>query len=131
MKLAIDKSHTVIIDSALEWQDAEIEIEANQSYRFDASGRWVDFFIPTDADGFKGRLLMPKDENKIAPGFNWLALVGRLDSDPEKIFLLGTRNNINFNNSGTLKCIANDMKKGGFYRKNNWGKVTLTITRTK
>lgn len=131
MKLEIGQSKTLKIDPALKWQDTDVDISAGEEYKFTARGTWVDLFIVTNADGFKGKLIMPKSDRKRAPEFNWFALMGSLNENDAVYFLIGKEKQKIFNSSGRLFCFANDMKSGGFYLNNNWGNVKLTITRVK
>ncbi len=129
MKLAIGESHVLKINPAIKWQDTEVDISANEVYEFAASGFWVDFYIITTADGYRGNLLESQASKKRAPEFNWLALMGSLDQNDSEYFLIGKELRKTFTDSGRLSCFANDMKTGAFYLKNNWGKLTLSITR--
>jgi hypothetical protein len=131
MKLDIGESHVLKINPALKWQDTEINITVNEEYKFTATGTWIDFFIVTNADGFSGKWIMPKSEKKRAPENNWLALMGSLNESETDYFLIGKEKQKLFEHAGRLSCFANDMKDGGFFLRNNWGSITLTITRIK
>lgn len=131
MKLDINQSHSVKIDPALQWQDTGVEIAPGEEYTFSATGHWVDMYIITDANGYSGKWIMPKAEKKRAPDFNWLALMGSLEREDAGCFFIGKEKKIIFDHAGTLSCFANDMKTGGFFLKNNWGHVTLSVMRIK
>jgi hypothetical protein len=129
MELHVGNSHTLKVNPRNYWTDTGINVESGQSYAFKARGIWVDWIWPSDADGYRGRLLSWAKDKKRLPDQNWFALIGSLNRNDNDCYLIGCDNKINFNGSGTITCFANDMKSGWFYRVNNWGKVKLTISR--
>ena len=131
MKATIGTPVTIKVDPAVQWQDTGLDIAPGEEYRFEARGRWIDFYIITDADGYTGRFLASEAKNKRAPAEKWLALMGATGQDDAKSFLIGKESQKTFDTAERLYCFANDIKSGGFYLKNNWGHLMLTITRLK
>lgn len=57
-------------------------VRAGQTYTLAAEGKWVDWFVCTDAKGFTSRALMRISERKRRhPDANWFALVGLITID--------------------------------------------------
>ena len=50
--LQIGQSTTVTIQARNKWNDTGIQLIAGQEYQFTSAGKWVDWFIPCDGDGF-------------------------------------------------------------------------------
>jgi hypothetical protein len=120
---------TMIVSACTQWHDTKIDVEPGQQLRFSAKGHWVDMIVRTDANGYKGRLLKYKEKEKRVPELNWFALLGAVNKNDEACFLIGTSCLHTFKEAGRIYCIANDIKKPGFYTWNNWGHLALVITR--
>jgi hypothetical protein len=126
MKLNINESKTIAIYSKAFWNETDLEISNEEEYRFEASGLWKDFFVKCEADGYTCWLMSLFNSWKRSPDNNWFALIGCLNKTND--FLIGKQNQISFNQNGKLHCYANDAKR--FYS-NNFGQISLKITRTK
>lgn len=122
-----DPAQGLKINPRCRWIDTGIDVAAGQTLRFDVEGWWVDFFIPTDPDGFDFNPAGAFGKRR-CPGFPWLSLVGALDQSLPEAFLIGDgASSKTFVRAGRLFVFAND-NDGHFARANNWGDVTLKIT---
>lgn len=126
MKLDIHQSKCIIVYSKEFWNETEIEIECGEEYEFVATGSWKDLVMKTDAEGYTSWYMSLYNKLKRSKENKWFALMGSLNKSDD--FLIGKANQILFQKSGKLSCYANDVK--GFYW-NNFGEVSLTITRIK
>jgi hypothetical protein len=126
MKLNINESKTISICSIKFWNETEIEIQNGEEYKFVAEGQWKDLLMKCDADGYSSLYMSLYNRWKRSKGNNWFALIGSINQTND--FLIGKANQKVFNESGKLFCYANDVK--GFYW-NNFGEISLTITRIK
>lgn len=131
MKMEIGKEHAVRVNPSEEWFDTEVDVEEGQEYQFTAKGSWVDWFIPTDADGFRGKWMRVDENRKRVPNENFLALMGSINKNDKQYFRIGCKLTTTFTEAGRLYCFANDVKKGRFFLRNNWGCVSLKIKRLK
>ena len=52
MRLAVDEFKTVLIYSGKFWNDTSIEIRMGEEYIFEAEGKWKDWMLEQDADGY-------------------------------------------------------------------------------
>lgn len=128
MKLQIGEASVVKICSRKWWNSTQVEISEGEEYEFTVEGKWTDFGITKDANGYTCAYLQLFDRCKRAKQDRWFALIGSLDKNEDKYYLIGKKSCIPFNESGILYCFANDVK--GFYW-NNWGHVTLQLKRIK
>lgn len=128
MKLQINEAIAVKILAKSKWNSTQLEIVQGEEYEFIAIGKWTDLLITKDADGYTNSYMRLFDNRKRAKQFLWFALVGALDKNEDKYFLIGKNNSILFNEAGMLYCFANDAE--GFYW-NNFGHLTLQIKRIK
>jgi len=126
MKLGINQPKSVTIYSKKFWNETDIEIENGEEYKFVADGNWKDLIMKTNADGYTSFYMSLYNRLKRSKSNKWFALIGSLNKRDD--FLIGRKNQITFQQSGRLYCYANDIKN--FYW-NNFGQITLTITRTK
>mgnify|MGYP003577371638 CR=1 FL=1 len=124
MRLAINDSIKLDIQSRLFWNETEIEILSGEEYKFVAEGQWRDLTIKTDPDGYTKLYMRLFNRLKRSESNNWFALMGSLDKSGD--FLIGRNNKIEFQKSGTLYCYANDVR--GFYW-NNSGHASLEVIR--
>lgn len=128
MKLQINDTIDVEIRARSKWNSTQIEISEGEEYEFTAIGKWTDFTITKDADGYSNSYMQLFNTMKRAKQYQWFALIGSLDKNENKYYLIGKNSNISFNENGILYCFANDVK--GFYW-NNFGQITLKVKRIK
>lgn len=126
MKLAINQEETFKIRAFKQWNDTNLEIKAGETYVFTSTGKWFDFFICCDANGYKRWYLKYAEKKRRAPGELWFALMGSINHGKKQYYQLYSRKPITFEESGQLTCFANDLKCMYF---NNWGKVKLVVKR--
>ena len=110
------------------WNPTNIEILAGEEYRFDVTGTRRDIIIKTSADGFSNFFMDLYASRKRSKENKWFALMGSLEQNENKLFLIGKENTIEFDESGTFYCLAKDDKH--FYW-NNFGSVKMKIKRIK
>jgi hypothetical protein len=110
------------------WNDTNIDMDAGERYMLTASGRWIDFFIPSSPDGYSSPLSSIMLLNRFLrhPAGKLFSLIGCLDRRVEQQFIIGRGVTFDPEVSGRLYCFANDVP--GFYW-NNWGHIALTIKR--
>ncbi|MGA7440074.1 MAG: hypothetical protein WBW32_18270 [Luteibacter sp.] len=101
---------------------------------FRATGRWIDWFIPCDADGYPMPLFIARSRGpRIPDGNRYFRLMGRISDggqppgkdDPDATFHIGCCAEQVAQRSGVIFVFVND--RDGYYW-NNWGYVSLTIT---
>lgn len=126
MRININESIEVEIHSREYWNNTGLAVLSEEKYLFVSKGEWIDSFIPADADGFSKWYMAAFNLLKRSPEDKWFALMGSVNF--KNPFLVGKNKSIEFRESGTLYCFANDVK--GFYG-NNKGSITLKITRIK
>jgi hypothetical protein len=126
MKLEIDQPADFKISACKFWNETGIEIKNGEEYTFEAIGFWWDLLKRCEADGYTSSYMRHYDKWKRSKSNNWFALMGSINRDEG--FLIGKNNKIIFQNAGLLDCYANDVN--GFYW-NNFGKITLRVTRIK
>lgn len=114
----------IAIPSSEKFVDTGFDLVAGKKYSFSAKGKWCDWFIECDADGYPS-----DDEKKLLQGrlrfpeATWFCLIGSIDK--ENFFRIGTGRNFVPEKSGRLFCFANDLP---LMYGNNKGCVCLTIT---
>ncbi len=128
MKLQINETIEVRIRARCKWNSTQVEISEGEEYEFTAIGKWTDFTITRDADGYTNSYMQLFDAKKRAKQYLWFALIGSLDKNEDKYYLIGKNSNIPFNENGILYCFANDVN--GFYW-NNFGHITIQVKRIK
>lgn len=128
MKLQINETIEVKIRARCKWNFTQVEISEGEEYEFTAMGKWTDFTITKDADGYTNSHMQLFDNKKRAKEYLWFALIGSLDKNEDKYYFIGKNIKIPFNDNGILYCFANDIK--GFYW-NNFGYITLQVKRIK
>ena len=127
MKPEPGQTHSFDFNPSLQWQDTEIDVSAGEKYIITASGCWMDLYIPVSANGYNIPFLA--EEKKRVPGQKLAALMGVIGQTDKDAFLIGKSCEKIFTVSGRLFLFVNDMKAGGFYWKNNWGKMRVDIER--
>jgi hypothetical protein len=128
MNLQINGTVDIRIYAKRKWNSTQIEISEGEEYELTAIGEWRDFTSKTDAEGYTNLYMQLFDSVKRSKEHKWFALIGSLNQSQDEYFLIGKKNKLSFNTSGSLYCFANDVN--GFYW-NNFGFVTLQITRIK
>ncbi|MCC7058459.1 MAG: hypothetical protein IT272_13685 [Chitinophagales bacterium] len=126
MKLEVNQSKSFKICSKEFWNDTGLEINSGEEYKFVAEGTWKDLLMKCDADGYTSLYMSLYNRWKRSKDNNWFALIGSINQTSD--FLIGKSNQKKINENGKLFCYANDVK--GFYW-NNFGEISLTITRIK
>lgn len=126
MKLLLHQSHQISIRAKAFWNDTGIDVGDNEAYGFKATGEWKDLTISCDADGYTRWFMKLSEGCRRSKHNKWFALMGSLDKVND--FLIGKSKEISFDSNGRLFCYANDVR--GFYW-NNFGELTLTVTRLK
>lgn len=117
------------------------EVQAGLTYRIVAEGHWVDWFIKTDARGFRSPFyLLPFERRRRLPSANWFALVGFVARSPmsvrselnlaeqELLDLSGYANDTRLwtcSRSGSLHVFANDLATAYW---NNRGSISISVT---
>jgi len=127
--MEIGDVQTTVVLAKPHWNATGIQMRAGERYSMNATGRWVDWFIPhgpegDPSDSFYMKAFEPFRRMK---NENWFELIGALNSDMTTAFPIGKARDYEAQSSGELTCYANDVE--GFYF-NNYGQVTLSVTRT-
>lgn len=115
------------------WNETGVMLVRGHRYRLKATGRWTDFFITCDANGFTSdrapRLTRGKlkeyEHRRRAPHENWFTLLGAYGRDDSTLFRIGVERILDAERDGQLVCFANDVWKAYW---NNWGEVELEVT---
>jgi len=128
----------IVIRARVKWNPTGVLVNPGERYRLEADGRWSDLGICADADGFPSerapritRKLLEKFEPKRRmPAELWFCLIGTVGEAPPGFFRIGrqlTEWVVGPGTSGELLCFANDVESAYW---NNFGSLTLTVTRT-
>ncbi len=96
------------------------QVNAGERWRFKAVGRWNDWFINCDADGYRIALFEFLGIRPQVRQARWFALVGWVGDSGT--FAIGTGTEHTFEHTGMLTVCANDLS---FMRWNNRGFVDL------
>jgi hypothetical protein len=119
------------IFSKKEWNDAEIDLIKGCQYEYKATGKWIDWFIVCDADGYIPFLNFLMDLflrwTKRRPSARWFQLVGAVNKDISHTIELGMKGTFIAPENGRLWVYANDVKSAYW---NNYGAIELEITPT-
>jgi hypothetical protein len=126
--MAPGESATTIVRARLRWNDTGIVLSAGETYRFAATGCWIDWFIRHGPGGDPSTIayLRCLEPLRVMPHAHWFALIGALDRDMRTAFVIGEGDVWRPESSGELTCFANDVP--GFFW-NNWGDVRLDVSR--
>lgn len=128
-RLGIGESITVTVPARAMWHDTRVCTRAGEEYQFSASGSWIDWYIPCDANGWVSIIpLKPLEAMRRMPDANWFALVGCIERDLKHTFLIGREARVKMSAGGELYCFANDAPWAYW---NNLGSLKLKITRIK
>jgi hypothetical protein len=114
----------VKIDSREKWNDTGIDLVAGRRYRFNAEGKWKDWFIECDADGFSNVVMNLSNWAKRVRAAPWFRLIGAVDKNLDDPIILGVTGEFVAPATGVLWAFANDAK---FAYGNNHGSVDLSI----
>ena len=125
----IGEKQTAVVLAKPHWNLTGIQFAAGERYSMSAEGRWVDWYIPhgPEGDPSDNFYLKAFERFRRMPKENWFELIGALNSDLATAFPIGKGCEYAAQTAGELTCFANDVE--GFYF-NNYGEVTLTVTRT-
>ena len=117
------------------WNATGIEVAQGEQYTLQAKGKWIDLLIRRTARGYPTEeapaasrsFLSRFEDSRRMPKENWFALVGTIGKDESSAFVIGEELvDWQPSGSGELMCFANDVP-GAYF--NNFGSVTLTVTR--
>jgi hypothetical protein len=135
-RLAVGETAAPVpIRARARWNATGLRVEPGERYLLVAAGRWTDFYICTDADGYASddapgpvrRFLRRHEQERRLPDERWFALIGCV-GERGPPFRIGSRREwpVPPGASGTLSCYANDVPSAYW---NNWGTLRLTVTR--
>ena len=131
MKLRVNDVCVQSVSSLKEWTNTSIDVIQGEVYDFRASAIWSDYYIPVNANGYKGEWVK-KSKYKRLLHENRFALIGNIDKGNDASFLIGkNRRRCIITKSGRLYCFANDIKreKETLFLFSNWSAVKLFIKR--
>jgi hypothetical protein len=110
------------------WNDTEIELIKGRNYEYNANGKWIDWFIRCDADGYPGILSFSMDVFlrgiKRTPSAKWFRLVGVIDKNTSHTIDLGKTGTFTALEDGRLWVFANDSNSAYW---NNCGSIELEL----
>ncbi|QET66917.1 hypothetical protein FOB24_15555 [Citrobacter werkmanii] len=113
-----------------EWGNTQLFVIKGETYFFRATGKWLDFFILCNPNGYDLWYLKIAKKNLRCrlPGANWFTLIGAIDERVDSLFVIGdgTRHTKGWTApySGNLCAFANDMP--GMYW-NNFSSIMLEV----
>lgn len=110
------------------WNRTGLLVNPNERFRITAAGDWVDLYLHhgPDGDPSPNFYLRAFEKDRRLPAENWFVLAGAIDANRATVFRIGSLTIYTAAAAGELTCFANDVE--GFYW-NNWGFVTMTVTR--
>jgi hypothetical protein len=110
------------------WNDTKVDLIKGSQYKYEATGKWIDWFIECDADGFPPFLNSLMDtfwrNQKRKPSAKWFQLVGAINQNQSYTVELGTKGTFIAPENGRLWVYANDVASAYC---NNRGYVELEI----
>ena len=112
------------IFSKAKWNNTTIKLIEGRRYRYQAIGRWKDWYIECDADGYTNFFMNLFKWLKRVPKAKWFQLIGAVDQDLSQPILLGKGGTFIAPGSGILWAFANDAE---FAYGNNSGSLELQI----
>jgi len=124
--LEVGEAEDVSVEAKPFWNRTGVLLESGGRYAFSASGKWHDWWIETDADGYENFPHCLLRWIRRAPREPVFKLMGAVDADGREAFPIGSESEHSCPVTGELLCFANDIR--GFYW-NNCGSVTLSIRR--
>lgn len=114
----------VTIKSDQKWNDTGMDLIKGQTYSYQAVGQWIDWYIPSDANGFSKPLMDLFSWTKRTPSAKWFQLIGVVDKNPSHTVCLGNKGVFTSPASGRLWAYANDAELAYF---NNSGAIELEV----
>ena len=125
-KLKAGEGITLMVQARDYYSEQCIEVLEGELYQFfcDPAKKWKDWFVKSDADGFKNWFLF--NRYKRVPGVKFFVLCGTIGNDENDHFPIGTELSWQAPKNGMLYFFANDHKNRKFYR-NNKGGISLNI----
>lgn len=121
------------IDSTKRWVRTGVQMRAGCTYRLTASGKWTDLGMTCGPEGYAShdypnkiasRVLRIVEWTRRVRQANWFALIGAVDSDRRRKFVIGRAASVTPMRDGELLCFANDF---WFAYLNNRGSVDLNV----
>ena len=116
------------IEARKKWNKTPYQLSKGKRYCFFATGKWIDWYILTDAKGFERKWLKPFELLKRFPNGKWFSLIGAIDQDKSTQFDIGylieKQETYIATASGTLYCFANDVSIAYW---NNRGSLDLEV----
>jgi len=106
------ESKSFVVDAAQLWNPSGILLEPDGVYDVEvqADQTWRDWYIRTDADGYKRKALRPWEFLRRVPDQNWFKLMGAIGRDEKGAIAIGrSRRSFSPGKSGELLCFANDI----------------------
>ncbi len=108
------------------WNDTKEDLIKGRQYKYTATGKWIDWFILCDADGYSNFLMdFLFGQIKRTPSAKWFQLVGVVKKDISHTVELGTEGTFIAPENGRLWVYANDVCSAYW---NNCGYIELEIT---
>ncbi len=123
-RVSVGESQTITIKAKDYWNHTGIYLEKGAEYSFIAQGNWIDWYIESDANGFRKDSMKLFESLRRAPKENWFSLIGSINK--EKSFFIGKNSQVVASDSGELVCFANDVP---FFYWNNKGSLELIVKR--
>ncbi len=126
--MEIGQKVTVTVAARRLWNDTGVVLEQGRTYRFTATGEWVDAWNRCGPDGYASNnvFLRLAEWARRDPPEPWFALIGAHAHDLSTQFAIGAGSECQPRHTGELTCFANDVP---FFYWNNWGEISLTIER--
>jgi hypothetical protein len=89
--MEIGESAVAVIAAREPWNDARIRLIAGERYQFRAKGKWVDWFVTCDADGYDSLnwIMTLCEPLRRSPRDRWFVLMGSLGRGTGKLFRIG------------------------------------------
>jgi hypothetical protein len=122
--LEIGVARTVKVRADQFWTDTGIALIPGR-YRFQAAGRWSDWFIPSGPDGYHALAMLFFERQRRVAAAPWMALIGAIGRDDATAFVIGNGTECDIAAEGELCCFGNDLPTMYW---NNQGEVELTVT---
>jgi len=93
INLKVNDSITKLIKSREFWNFTGIYLDSKGTYLFEVKDQqfWYDFFVRTDASGYKASWLRWAEQLRRQPEEDWLALIGNIDRKTTTDFLIGRK----------------------------------------
>lgn len=106
-----------------------LSVKKGQNYRFEVDDKdiWTDFFISSNAKGFRNILLRKKDRR--VREVRCFYLCGTVGMDDDHNFSIGLKTEYEVLHSGNFHFFANDKRDSWFANKNNFGCIDVNIIR--